>query len=121
MKKLILLAAMVSSAAGAQQSVTVAGQKNASPWLKAESQHFIVFSNTSNDDVRQLLDNLEKLDHVLRLYTNGYRTAPSQSRKSRCTITTTSAASTPPSPMRRRKRLACITVAAMACRDMRLI
>jgi hypothetical protein len=75
MKKLILLAAMVSGAAGAQQSVTVAGQKNASPWLKAESQHFIVFSNTSNDDVRQLLDNLEKLDHVLRLYTNGYRIA----------------------------------------------
>jgi hypothetical protein len=81
MKKLILLAAMVSSAAGAQQSVTVAGQKNASPWLKAESQHFIVFSNTSNDDVRQLLDNLEKLDHVLRLYTNGYRTAAQPKQK----------------------------------------
>jgi tetratricopeptide (TPR) repeat protein len=81
MKKLIMLAALVSGAAGAQQSVTVSGQKNASPWLKAESQHFIVFSNTGNDDVRQLLDNLEKLDHVLRLYTQGYRSAISPKQK----------------------------------------
>lgn len=74
-KKMLLLAALASGAAGAQQSVTVTGQKNASPWQKAESQHFIVYSNTGNDDVRQLLDNLEKLDYVLRLYTRDYRTA----------------------------------------------
>lgn len=81
MKKLMLLAVLASGAAGAQQSVTVAGQKNASPWMKAESQHFIVYSNTGNDDVRQLLENLEKLDHVLRIYTNGYRIAVSPKQK----------------------------------------
>jgi hypothetical protein len=81
LKKTALLAAMWTACASAQQSVTVSGLKNASPWLKAESQHFIVFSNTGNDDVRQLLDNLEKLDHVLRLYTQGYRIAVSPRQK----------------------------------------
>lgn len=57
----------------ATPSVAVKGYKNASPWFKAESQHFIVFSNTSNDDVTQLLKNLEKLDHVLRIYTKEYQ------------------------------------------------
>jgi tetratricopeptide (TPR) repeat protein len=81
LKKMALLASMWTACASAQQSVTVTGQKNASPWLKAESQHFIVFSNTGNDDVRQLLDNLEKLDHVLRIHTQGYRIAVSPRQK----------------------------------------
>jgi hypothetical protein len=77
---LLAVALSGSGAAGAQQSVTVSGQRNASPWLKAESPHFVVYSNADNDDVRSLLDNLEKLDHVLRLYTRGYRidTPPQQ-------------------------------------------
>ncbi|SFU91805.1 hypothetical protein [Pseudoduganella namucuonensis] len=60
-------------AATPTQSVAVKGYKNASPWFKAESQHFIVFSNTSNADVTQLLKNLEKLDHVLRIYTKDFQ------------------------------------------------
>ncbi len=57
---------------GAPQSVTVKGQKNASPWFRAESPHFVVFSDTRHEDVFHLLKNLEKLDHVLRLYTRDY-------------------------------------------------
>lgn len=40
-----------------------------SEWFRAESQHFVVFSDTREDDVELLLDNLEKLDHLLRIYT----------------------------------------------------
>lgn len=65
--------------AGAQdaspQSVTVTGQKHASPWFRAESQHFVVYSDTRNEDVTQLLNNLEKLDHLLRIYTKDYQVA----------------------------------------------
>ena len=65
--------------AGAQdasaQSVKVTGQKHASPWFRAESQHFVVYSDTRNEDVTLLLNNLEKLDHLLRIYTRDYRVA----------------------------------------------
>ncbi len=54
--------------APASASVVVAGQRNASEWFRVESQHFIVYSDTSNDDVALLLNQLEKLDHMLRIY-----------------------------------------------------
>ncbi|MYN41016.1 tetratricopeptide repeat protein [Duganella sp. FT109W] len=77
------LAALLSSAsllqAHAQQpapaaapSVTVAGQRHASEWFRVESQHFIVYSDTSNDDVALLLNQLEKLDQMLRVYTKPF-------------------------------------------------
>jgi tetratricopeptide (TPR) repeat protein len=62
----------VAQAQAAAQSVTVTGQKNASPWFRAESAHFVVFSDTRQEDVFHLLNNLEKLDHVLRIYTRDY-------------------------------------------------
>ncbi|HEY8880596.1 MAG TPA: hypothetical protein VIN03_23700 [Roseateles sp.] len=58
--------------AGAQQleRVEVAGRKaEVSKWFRAESQHFIVYSDAREEDVTPLLDNLEKLDHLLRFYT----------------------------------------------------
>ncbi|MRW91884.1 hypothetical protein GJ699_17965 [Duganella sp. FT80W] len=58
--------------APASASVVVAGQRNASEWFRVESQHFIVYSDTSNDDVALLLNQLEKLDHMLRIYTQPY-------------------------------------------------
>lgn len=58
-----------------QQSVKVTGVKKASPWFRAESQHFVVYSDTGNQDVTHLLNNLEKLDHLLRIYTRDYRVA----------------------------------------------
>jgi len=65
-------------AAGAQQPattnvqprVTVAGKKaELSQWVRAESRRFVVYSDAGEDDVTLLLDNLEKLDHLLRIYT----------------------------------------------------
>ncbi|MEO6279235.1 hypothetical protein [Roseateles sp.] len=75
--------------AGAQQPdaknlerVTVAGKKAAvSQWFRAESQRFVVYSDAGEDDVVQLLENLEKLDHVLRLYTLPLRKAEQQEPK----------------------------------------
>jgi hypothetical protein len=90
-RKTLLAAALFCSTLGAHaqqttepetsQRVVVTGQKNASGWFKAVSQHFIVFSNTSNNDVRQLLDNMEKLDYVLRLYTRDFISANSSRQK----------------------------------------
>ncbi|MYM88652.1 tetratricopeptide repeat protein [Rugamonas sp. FT82W] len=53
-------------------SVVVAGQRHASPWFRAESQHLVVYSNTSNSQVADLLNQLEKLDYMLRLYTQPF-------------------------------------------------
>jgi tetratricopeptide (TPR) repeat protein len=53
-----------------QNTVVVLGaKKEMSQWIRAESQHFVVYSDADNEDVNQLLDNLEKLDHLLRIYT----------------------------------------------------
>ncbi len=50
--------------------VTVAGRKSeVSQWFRAESPHFVVYSDAGEGDVSQLLTNLEKLDHLLRAYT----------------------------------------------------
>ncbi|MEO6277495.1 hypothetical protein [Roseateles sp.] len=71
------LCLLMAGAAAAQQPdvanlerVQVAGKRGeASPWFRAESQHFVVYSDTGQEDVTQLLGNLEKLDHLLRIYT----------------------------------------------------
>jgi hypothetical protein len=72
---LCLLAANV---AGAQQSgptrevqsVVVAGKRGeVSAWFRAESRRFVVYSDAREEDVTQLLENLERLDHLLRIYT----------------------------------------------------
>ncbi|MEO6280128.1 hypothetical protein, partial [Roseateles sp.] len=69
-----LLSACSTSAQQARpanlERVEVAGKKSeVSRWFRAESQRFVVYSDAGEEDVAQLLDNLEKLDHVLRLYT----------------------------------------------------
>jgi tetratricopeptide (TPR) repeat protein len=55
-----------------EQRVVVAGQRNASEWFRADSQHFVVYSNTSNGDVAELLNQLERLDYMLRIYTQPF-------------------------------------------------
>lgn len=67
-----------------EQRVTVQGLRNASVWFKAESQHFVIYSDTSRDSVFQLLNNLERLDFLLRLYTSPY--GKSQPRESKLTL-----------------------------------
>jgi hypothetical protein len=57
---------------GPIQSVTVNWQRNPSKWFRAESQHVVVYSDTDSEDVTRLLNNLERLDYLLRVYTKGY-------------------------------------------------
>jgi tetratricopeptide (TPR) repeat protein len=67
-----LMNAQAQSPEPAAASVVVAGQRNASEWFRVESQHFVVYSNTSNDAVATLLNQLEKLDFMLRIYTQPF-------------------------------------------------
>jgi hypothetical protein len=67
-----ILPAQAQEAAGPIQSVTVNWQRNPSKWFRAESQHVVVYSDTDSDDVTRLLNNLERLDYLLRAYTKGY-------------------------------------------------
>jgi hypothetical protein len=60
--------AAAQAQAGAQ-SVVVSGQRDLSSWLRAESPHFVVYTDTSGADVTRLLTQLERLDALLRLYT----------------------------------------------------
>ncbi|MEO7580718.1 MAG: hypothetical protein ABIT83_24200, partial [Massilia sp.] len=60
------VSASAQEGAAPAPSVVVAGYKSPSKWFRAESQHFIVLSDTSNEEVTQLLNNLEKLDYLLR-------------------------------------------------------
>jgi len=78
-----------AGSAGAQQRdpanlerVEVAGKKaEVSRWFRAESQSFVVYSDTREEDVALLLDNLEKLDGLMRIYTLPARQAERQEPK----------------------------------------
>jgi hypothetical protein len=74
---LTLLSTQAASArqaapAPSPQRVVVQGLKNQSDWFKAESEHFVVYSDTSRDNVFQLLNNMERLDFMLRAHTKPY-------------------------------------------------
>jgi hypothetical protein len=68
---------LLSTSAHAQQPdaatlerVTVAARRgDVSEWFRADSPHFVVYSDAREEDVIELLKNLEKLDHLLRIYT----------------------------------------------------
>ena len=60
------------SAPDAAARVTVQGLKDPSKWFKAESQHFVVYADTSQRSVVALLNNMERLDYLLRVYTESY-------------------------------------------------
>lgn len=60
--------------------VVISGQQNASDWFRAESQHFIVFSDARQQDVTQLLEKLERFDYLLRLYTKADTTTTSEQK-----------------------------------------
>jgi hypothetical protein len=49
-------------------TVVVKGVRDPSAWFRIESQHVIVYSNDDPDDVIELVNNLERLDFLLRLY-----------------------------------------------------
>ena len=79
---LVLALGMASSIdASAQErpalpSVAVQGVKDPSDWKRAESAHFVVYSDTDSGQVRRLLDQLERLDYVLRIYLKDYLRSP---------------------------------------------
>jgi hypothetical protein len=53
-------------------TVVIKGVRDPSAWFRIESQHLIVYSNDDPDDVIELVNNLERLDYVLRLYLKPY-------------------------------------------------
>jgi hypothetical protein len=60
---------------GDAQSVWVTGTRDPSSWVRAESPHFVVFTDTSSGTATSLLNQLERLDMLLRLYTAPIRKA----------------------------------------------
>ena len=48
--------------------VVIKGVRDPSAWFRIESQHLIVYSDSDPEQVIQLVNNLERLDYVLRLY-----------------------------------------------------
>jgi hypothetical protein len=69
------LAFLSAPAALAQQTsstVEVKGLRDASKLFRVESQHFIVYSDSRSDEVVELINNLERLDFLLRLYTKPF-------------------------------------------------
>jgi hypothetical protein len=77
------LSLLVAHAAHAQQPApadsqrieVVAKRGDVATWIRGESQHLVVYSDAREEDVTALLDNLEKLDHLLRSYTQAARSA----------------------------------------------
>lgn len=49
-------------------TVVVKGVRDPSAWFRIESQHLIVYSNDDPDEVIELVNSLERLDYMLRLY-----------------------------------------------------
>jgi hypothetical protein len=64
--------AHAQQAAPSTHRVDIQGQKHPSDWFKAESQHFVVYADTSRESVRLMLLNMERLDYLLRLYTRPF-------------------------------------------------
>jgi hypothetical protein len=75
------VSASAQDAAAPAPRVIVAGQKNPSKWFRMESQHFIVLSDTSNEEVTELINQLEKLDYLLRIYTKDHYIARGSQQK----------------------------------------
>ncbi|MHA4870720.1 hypothetical protein ACXZ1M_23800 [Duganella sp. PWIR1] len=48
--------------------IVIKGVRDPSVWFRIESQHLIVYSDSDPEQVVQLVNNLERLDYVLRLY-----------------------------------------------------
>jgi tetratricopeptide (TPR) repeat protein len=67
--------------ADTQRIEVVAKKGDVSKWIRAESEHLVVYSDAREEDVTRLLNNLEKLDHLLRIYAGPARAADRQAPK----------------------------------------
>jgi hypothetical protein len=71
-----------AGAKGDAQSVWVTGTRDPSSWVRAESPHLLMLTDTSADEAGRLLNQLERLDALLRLYMAPIRKAdPDGGRK----------------------------------------
>jgi hypothetical protein len=67
-----VIALFYTLTSNAQQAVTIQGQKHPSAWFKAESPHVVMYADTTRDSAGLMLQDLERLDHLLRLYTKPF-------------------------------------------------
>lgn len=79
----LLIGGFTSGGASAQDtaSVEVKGVRDAGKWFRVESQHFVVHSDSSNAEVVELLNGLERLDYLLRLYAKPFLVGPASAPK----------------------------------------
>lgn len=56
-------------------TVIVKGVRDPSPWFRIESQHVIMYSDDDPVEVIELVNNLERLDYLLRLYLKPFMAA----------------------------------------------
>ena len=61
--------------------VVIKGVRDPSAWFRVESEHLVVYSDQDPEQVGELVDNLERLDYLLRLYMKDFLTEPTPSRK----------------------------------------
>lgn len=52
--------------------IVVKGVRDPSAWFRIESQHLIIYSDSDPEQVTELVNNLERLDYVLRMYLKPY-------------------------------------------------
>lgn len=57
-----------SASEGEPPKVVIKGMRDPSAWFRIESQHMIVYSDDDAHEVIELVNNLERLDYLLRLY-----------------------------------------------------
>jgi tetratricopeptide (TPR) repeat protein len=62
-------------------TVVVKGVRDPSAWFRIESQHLVVYSNDDPDDAIELVNNLERLDFLLRLYLKPFMDAQATTPK----------------------------------------
>lgn len=61
--------------------IVIKGVRDPSAWFRVESEHLVVYSDQDPEQVGELVDNLERLDYLLRLYMKDFLTEPTPSRK----------------------------------------
>ncbi|KGF78375.1 hypothetical protein IA69_30700 [Massilia sp. JS1662] len=73
----VLAGGAAAAPESAPQSIVVTGQRAASAWVRAESAHVAVLSDAPREEVARLVEHLERLEALLRVYTAGYRVTAS--------------------------------------------
>jgi hypothetical protein len=62
-------------------TIVIKGVRDPSGWFRIETPHLVVYSDHDPDQAIELVENLERLDHVLRLYMKPFLAAAAEPRK----------------------------------------